>query len=156
MLPSAVSPHDPNVLYHVSQHVHRSTNEGQGWEIISPDLTRNDKSKQKHTGGPITLDHTGPEVYGTIFAFEESPRAPGLLWAGTDDGLVHFSRDGGANWENVTPEGMPEWGTVNAIEPSAHDPGRAFLAVHKYREDDFTPYIFRTNDYGKNWSLITV
>ena len=154
--PVRVSPHDPNVLYHVSQHVHRSTNEGQSWEIISPDLTRNDKSKQKHTGGPITLDHTGPEVYGTIFAFEESPRAPGLLWAGTDDGLVHFSRDGGVNWENVTPEGMPEWGTVNAIEPSAHDPGRAFLAVHKYREDDFTPYIFRTNDYGKNWSLITV
>ena len=154
--PVRVSPHDPNVLFHVSQHVHRSTNEGQSWEVISPDLTRNDKSKQKKTGGPITLDHTGPEMYGTIFAFEESPHTPGLLWAGSDDGLVHVSRDGGANWENITPEGMPEWGTVNAIEPSPHDPGRVFLAVHKYREDDFTPYIFRTNDYGKNWSLITV
>ena len=153
--PIRISPHDPNILYHCSQHVHKSTNEGQSWEIISPDLSRNDKSKQIPSGGPITLDHTGPETYCTIFAFEESLQKPGLLWAGTDDGLVHLSRDGGANWENITPKRMPEWGTVNMIELSAHDPGRAFLAVHKYREDDFTPYIYRTNDYGKNWSLIT-
>ena len=153
--PVRISPHDPNVLYHVSQYVHKSTNEGQSWEIISPDLSRNDKSKQKPSGGPITLDHSGPEVYCTIFAFKESPHTPGLLWAGTDDGLVHLSRDGGSNWENITPKGIPEWTTVNMIELSTHDPGRAFLAVHKYRLDDFTPYIFRTNDYGKNWSLIT-
>lgn len=153
--PIRISPHDPNVLYHASQYLHKSTNQGQSWEIISPDLSRNDKSKQKPSGGPITLDHTGPETYCTIFAFEESPHTPGLLWAGTDDGLVHLSRDGGANWENITPKGIPEWGTVNMIELSAHDPGRAFLAVHKYRLDDFTPYIYRTNDYGKNWSLIT-
>ena len=153
--PIRVSPHDPYTLYHTSQYVHRSTNEGQSWEIISPDLTTNDKSKQGPSGGPITRDHTGPETYCTIFAFEESPHQAGLFWAGTDDGLAHLSRDGGATWTNITPEGMPEWGTVNMIELSPHDPGRVFLAVHRYRLDDFTPYIYRTDDYGKSWTLLT-
>ena len=153
--PVRLSPNDPNILYHCSQYVHKSLNEGQSWEIISPDLTRNDKSKQKPSGGPITLENCGPEIYCTIFAFEESPHEPGLLWAGTDDGLVHISRNEGDTWENITPQGMPEWGTVNMIELSTHDPGRAFIAVQRYRLDDFSPYVFRTNDYGKSWTLIT-
>ncbi len=153
--PIRVSPHDPNILYHASQYVHKSTNEGQSWEIISPDLTTNDKSKQGPSGGPIIKDHTGPETYCTVFAFEESPLKAGLLWAGTDDGLVHISQDGGATWENITPEGIPEWATVNMIELSPHDPGRAFIAVQRYRLDDFMPYIYRTHDYGKSWTLLT-
>lgn len=154
--PIRISPHDPRILYHCSQHVHKSIDEGLSWNVISPDLTRNDKSKQKPSGGPITLDHTGPEIYDTVFAFEESPHKPGLLWAGTDDGLVHISRDNGASWENITPKEMPEWGTVNMIELSPHEPGRAFVAVHRYRLDDFTPYLFRTSDYGKSWTVLTV
>jgi len=153
--PIRISPHDPRILYHCSQHVHQSTDEGLSWKTISPDLTRNDKSKQRPSGGPITLDHTGPEIYNTVFALEESPHKPGLLWAGTDDGLVHISRDGGGKWENITPKDMPEWGTVNMIEPSPHDPARAFIAVHRYRLDDFTPYVFRTDDYGKSWTRLT-
>jgi photosystem II stability/assembly factor-like uncharacterized protein len=153
--PIRISPHDPNILYHCSQFVHKSTNEGQSWKVISSDLTRNDKSKQKPSGGPITLDHTGPEIYNTIFAFEESPHVPGLLWAGTDDGLVHLSRNGGMTWENITPKGMPERGTINMIELSPHEAGRTFIAVHCYRLDDFKPYIFRTDDYGQTWSLLT-
>ncbi len=152
--PIRLSPHDPNTLYHTSQMVHRSRDEGHSWETISPDLTRDDKSRQDYAGGPITHDSTGVEVYGVIFAFEESPLQPGLLWAGSDDGLVHVSRDGGGKWENVTPAGMPEWGTVNAIELSSHDPGRVLIAVHRYRENDFAPYIFRTNDFGKTWTRI--
>ncbi|TDI39565.1 MAG: glycosyl hydrolase [Acidobacteria bacterium] len=152
--PIRVSPHAPHAIYHASQYVHRSTDEGQSWEIISPDLTTNDKSKQGPSGGPITKDHTGPETYCTIFAFEESPHQAGLFWVGTDDGLVHVSRDGGATWTNITPEGMPEWGTVNMIELSPHDAGRAFIAVHRYRLDDFTPYIYRTDDYGKSWTRL--
>ncbi|MBI4538377.1 MAG: glycosyl hydrolase [Gemmatimonadetes bacterium] len=153
--PIRVSPHDPKVLYHTSQFVHKSTDEGQSWTVISPDLSRNDKSKQEDSGGPITLDHTGTEVYSSIVAFEESAESPGLLWAGTDDGRVHVTRGGGANWEEVTPPTMPDWATVNSIELSAHDPGRAFLAVHRYRLDDYMPYVFRTNDYGKSWELLT-
>jgi photosystem II stability/assembly factor-like uncharacterized protein len=153
--PIRVSPHDPTVLYHTSNVVHRSTNEGQSWTVVSPDLTRNDKSKQDWAGGPITHDHTGPETYCTIFAFEESPIKAGVLWAGSDDGLVHVSRDNGGHWDNVTPPTMPEWGTVNMIDPSPHDPARTFIAVHRYRDDDFHPYVFRTNDYGRTWTLLT-
>jgi photosystem II stability/assembly factor-like uncharacterized protein len=155
LAPVRVSPHDPSVLYHVSQLVHRSRNEGQTWTVISPDLTRNDPSKQGPTGGPITRDHTGPEVYDTISAFEESALEKGVLWAGSDDGLVHVSRDGGDSWTNVTPKALPEWGTVNRIDISRHAPGRVFLAVHRYRLDDFQPYIFRTDDYGKTWKRLT-
>ena len=152
--PIRLSPHDPDVLYHTSQYVHRSTDQGQTWEVISPDLTRNDETKQGHAGGELTWDNTGVEVYGTIFAFEESQQTPGLLWAGSDDGRVHLSRDNGATWDEITPDGMPEWGQVNMIELSPHDPGRAFLAVTRYRMDDFKPYIFRTNDYGASWASI--
>ncbi len=153
--PIRISPHDPKVLYHTSQFVHRSTDEGRSWETISPDLTRDEKSRQGYSGEPISHDSTGVEVYDVIFAFEESPAQKGLLWAGSDDGLVHVSKDNGKHWDNVTPKEMPEWGTVNMIELSAHDPGRAFIAVHRYRENDFAPYIFRTNDYGKTWELLT-
>jgi photosystem II stability/assembly factor-like uncharacterized protein len=153
--PTRLSPHDPDVLYHTSQYVHRSTDGGHSWTLISPDLTRNDVAKQGHAGGDLTWDNTGVEVYGTIFAFEESSHTPGLLWAGTDDGRVHLSRDGGQSWNEITPRGMPEWGTVNMIDLSAHDAGRAFIAVHRYREDDFTPYVFRTDDYGQSWKRLT-
>ena len=153
--PIRLSPHDPDILYYTSQFVHRSRDEGQSWTIISPDLTRDDETKQGDSGGPITFDNWTSETYGTVFAFEPSPHAPGLLWAGTDDGLVHISRDEGASWEDITPRGMPEWGTVNMIDLSAHAPGRVFIAVHRYREDDFRPYIFRTDDYGESWALLT-
>ncbi len=153
--PIRTSPHDPAALYHCSNVVHRTIDEGSTWEIISPDLTRDDESKQGYAGRPITRDNTGVEVFGTIFAFEESPHRAGLLWAGSDDGLVHLSQDNGATWGNITPAGMPEWGTVNSIELSAHDEGRAFIAVHRYRTGDDRPYIFRTNDFGATWSLLT-
>lgn len=152
--PVRVSAHDPNVLYHTSQFVHRSRDEGHSWEVVSPDLSRNDKTKQQESGGPITRDHTGPEVYSTIVAFEESPLERGVLWAGTDDGLVHVSRDDARTWTNVTPRDLPEWGTVNRIEPSRHAPGRAFLAVQRHRLDDFAPYVFRTDDFGRTWVRI--
>jgi len=153
--PIRISPHDPSVLYHCANVVLRSTDDGKSWQEASPDLTRNDPSKQGYAGEPITRDNTGVEVYGTIFAFEESPDQAGLLWAGSDDGLVHISDDNGGTWRNITPTGMPEWGTVNAIELSAHDPGRAFIAVQRYREDDFSPYIFRTDDFGASWTRLT-
>jgi photosystem II stability/assembly factor-like uncharacterized protein len=153
--PIRISPHDPSILFHCANVVLMSRDEGRTWDEISPDLTRNDASKQGYAGEPITRDNTGVEVYGTIFAFEESPHRAGLLWAGSDDGLVSISEDNGANWRNITPAGIPEWGTVNAIELSAHDAGRAFIAVHRYREDDFRPYIFRTADYGSSWTRLT-
>ena len=153
--PIRLSPHDPDVLYHTSQFVHRSTDGGGNWETISPDLTRNDTTRQDYAGSPITMDNTGVEVYGTVFSFEESPLEPGLLWAGSDDGLMHVSRDNGATWSDVTPRAMPEWGTVNTIEISPHAPGRAIVTVHRYRQDDFTPYVFRTDDYGDSWDELT-
>ncbi len=153
--PIRISSHNPEKLFHTSQVVHMSENEGQSWKDISPDLTRNDKEKQKHSGGPITLDNTGTEVYGTIFAFEESPLQEGEYWAGSDDGLIHISRNSGETWEDITPPSLPEWATVNMIELSSHAPGRAFAAVHNYRMGDFDPYIFKTEDFGKNWTLLT-
>ncbi|MEM6702515.1 MAG: glycosyl hydrolase [Acidobacteriota bacterium] len=153
--PIRISPHDSNVVYHTSQVVHRSTDEGQSWEVISPDLTTNNKEQQDFAGGPISHDSTGVEVYNTVFAFEESKHRKGELWAGTDDGRIHVSRDNGANWEEVTPKKMPEGGTVNAIEISAHDPDRIFTAVYRYRENDFNPYVFRTTNGGKSWDLLT-
>jgi photosystem II stability/assembly factor-like uncharacterized protein len=153
--PIRLSPHDPGTLYVTSNVVHRSRDEGHSWEVISPDLTRNDPAKQGYAGGPINRDNTGVEVYDTIFAFEESPLTAGELWAGSDDGRVHLSRDGGAHWTDITPPAMPEWGTVNSIELSRAKPGRAYLAVHRYRLDDRRPYIFRTDDHGKTWALLT-
>lgn len=153
--PIKISPHDPAVIYHCSNRVHRTDDEGRTWRLISPDLTRDDPSKQVYSGGDISRDNTGVEVYNTIFAFEESPHRAGVLWAGTDDGLVHLSEDGGESWREITPKSMPEWATVNNIELSAHAAGRAFLAVHRYRLDDFRPYVFRTNDSGRSWDLLT-
>ena len=153
--PIRISPHDPDVVYHTSQYVHRTRDGGFTWEIISPDLTHNDPETLGYAGGPITRDNTGVEVYNTIFSFEESPHSAGLLWAGSDDGRVHISRDDGASWDDITPKKMPESGTVNSIDLSAHDAGRAHIAVYRYRENDFRPYIFRTDDYGKRWKLLT-
>jgi photosystem II stability/assembly factor-like uncharacterized protein len=153
--PIRLSPHDPRVLYHASQVLHRSTDEGQSWTVISPDLSRNDKSKQDYAGEPITKENTGVEVYANILTFEESPTVAGLLWAGTDDGLVHVSRDAGKTWKNVTPKALPEWATVQMVAPSRHAPGRLFVAAHRYRFEDYKPYIFRTNDYGETWDLLT-
>ena len=153
--PIRLSLHNPDVLYHTSQYVHRSTDGGQSWETISPDLTTNNDAYHDIPGGPIQHDHTGVELYTTIFAFEESPHTPGELWAGTDDGRVHLSRDNGGTWTEITPRQMPAEGTVNTIDLSAHAPGRAFMAVYKYRENDFRPYLFRTDDYGRSWDLLT-
>ena len=153
--PIVLSPHDPNILYVCSQHVWRSDNEGETWRRLSPDLTTDDPSKQRSSGGPITKDNTGVEYYCTIFAFAESPLQPGLLWAGTDDGLVHVSRDGGESWTDVTPLDLPKWAQVNGIDLSVHDPGTARLAVTAYKLDDYTPYLFTTHDFGETWQLTT-
>ncbi|WP_419166846.1 WD40/YVTN/BNR-like repeat-containing protein [Candidatus Palauibacter sp.] len=153
--PIRLSPHDPDVVYHASQFVNRTRDAGYSWETISPDLTRNDTTKQDFAGGRITWDNTGVEVYGTIFAFEESPHEAGVLWAGSDDGLIHVSRDDGANWADVTPGDLPEFSTVNMIDLSAHGPGRAHVAVYRYRMADDTPYMWRTDDYGESWTRLS-
>ena len=153
--PIRLSPHDPDILYHSSQVVHMSRDRGQSWAVISPDLTTNNLEHQDYAGGPITHDSTGVEVYNTVFAFEESPHTPGELWAGSDDGRVHISKDHGETWIEITPDKMPEGGTVNVVELSSHHRGRAFIAVYRYRENDFHPYIFRTNDSGVSWDLLT-
>ena len=153
--PIRISPHDPDVVYHTSQVVHRTGDGGQSWEVISPDLTTDNPETQDYAGGPISHDSTGVEVYNTIFAFEESPHTAGLLWAGSDDGKIHLSRNNGGSWTDITPDDMPPGGTVNVIDLSAHDPGRAHVAVYRYREGDFRPYIFQTSDYGDSWRLLT-
>jgi photosystem II stability/assembly factor-like uncharacterized protein len=153
--PIVISPHDPNALYVAGNRVFRSTDEGTSWEILSPDLTRADVSKLGPSGGPITKDTTGAEFYCTIFAFVESPHQQGLFWAGSDDGLIHVSHDGGRSWENVTPPDLPEWATVATIEVSPHDPATAYVAAFRYKLDDYQPYLYKTNDYGKSWQKIT-
>jgi len=153
--PIVISPHDPNTIYAAGNVLFKSTNEGQTWEPISPDLTRNDKSKQASSGGDITKDNTSVEYYCTIFAFMESPLQKGVMWAGSDDGLVHVTTDGGKNWQNVTPKNMPEWGLISIIDASPHDAGTAYVAMNRYKHDDFKPYIYKTNDYGKTWTLLT-
>jgi photosystem II stability/assembly factor-like uncharacterized protein len=155
--PLVFSPHDPDTLYTAANVLFRSTNEGQSWEVISPDLTRNDKSKQASSGGPITKDNTSVEYYDTIFTVMESPVEKGTIWTGSDDGLVHVSRDGGRNWNNVTPAKsmMPEWIQINSIDASPHDPATAFIAATMYKWDDFKPYLYKTTDYGKTWQKIT-
>ena len=153
--PILLSPHDPNVLYATGNHVFRSTDEGSRWEEISPDLTRNDKSKMELSGGPVTKDNVGTEYYGTIFTFAESPLQRGLFWVGSDDGLVHVSRDGGESWQNVTPPDLPEWALISIIEPSPHEAATAYVAANRYKLDDFQPYLYKTQDYGQTWSKIT-
>ncbi|WP_243473307.1 VPS10 domain-containing protein [Winogradskyella sp. MH6] len=153
--PIMFSKHNPNRLYTFSQHVHVTENEGQSWEIVSPDLTRNDPEKLKSSGGPITQDNTSVEYYCTIFAANESPLKEGLLWVGSDDGLIHVTKDGGKTWDNVTPKGMPKWMMINSIEPSAFDEGTCYVAGTKYKTGDFAPYLYKTTDYGKTWKKIT-
>ena len=154
--PIAASPHDSKVIYHGAQVIFRTLNGGQSWDVISPDLTRNDKSKQKWAGGPITGDNTGVETYDTVFAIAESPMQKGLIWAGTDDGLVQVTRDAGQNWTNITAAmpGMPEWGTVNLIEPSPFDPSIAYVVVDAHRLDNMRPYLYKTTDYGQTWKRL--
>ncbi|MFZ3342738.1 MAG: hypothetical protein WA213_17780 [Terriglobales bacterium] len=153
--PIVFSPYDPKTLYFAAQVLFKTTDAGMHWTIISPDLTRNDKSKQAASGGPITKDNTGVEVYDTIFSVVESPVQKDLIWAGTDDGLIQLTRDGGQHWENVTPKAMPDWGTVSMIEASPHDAGTVYIAVERHKSDDFTPYIFKTTDFGKTWTSLT-
>ncbi len=153
--PVVLSPHDPNTLYACSQVVFRTTNEGMSWEIISPDLTRNDVSRMEATGGPITKDNTSVEYYCTVFAFAESPAQRGVLWAGSDDGLIHVSRDNGRTWQNVTPKSLPEWSLISIIEASPHDPAVAYVAATRYKHDDTSPYLLKTADYGQTWQAIT-
>lgn len=153
--PIFFSPHNPKKLYAASNHLHATTNGGQSWEIISPDLTRNDPAKLGPSGGPITKDNTSVEYYCTIFAAMESPYEEGLIWAGSDDGLLHLSKDAGKTWENVTPKGMPEWVMINSIEADPFTKGGAYVAGTRYKLGDYTPYLYKTEDYGKTWRLIT-
>ena len=155
--PLVFSPHDPNTLYTAANVLFKSSNEGQSWNVISPDLTRNDKSKQGSSGGPITKDNTSIEYYDTIFTVIESPLQAGTIWTGSDDGLVNITRDGGKNWSNVTPPTgiMSEWIQINSIEASPNDQATAYVAATMYKWDDYKPYLYKTNDYGKTWKKIT-
>jgi photosystem II stability/assembly factor-like uncharacterized protein len=153
--PIFFSPNDPKKLYAGSQYLLQTTDGGSSWRAISPDLTRNDKTKMGSSGGPITKDNTSVEYYGTVFYGAESPVEAGVLWVGSDDGLVHLSRDGGQNWSDVTPKGMPEWIMINQIEASPLDKGTAYVAATMYKWDDFRPYLYKTSDYGRSWTKIT-
>lgn len=152
--PIVFSPHDPNRMYVGSQYVLVSRDDGTSWTRISPDLTRNDKSRQGPSGGPITKDNTSVEYYCTVFTIAESPKRRGVIWAGSDDGLVHVTLNGGRSWKNVTPPDAPEWSLVSMIDASPHDPGWAFVALDNHENDDKRPYIFVTSDYGKSWRRI--
>jgi photosystem II stability/assembly factor-like uncharacterized protein len=155
--PIMISPNDARTVYHAANVLFRTRDGGTTWDKISPDLTRDDKSKQQWSGGPITGDNTGAEYYGTIFAIAESPLETGVLWAGSDDGLVHVSRDAGKTWTNVTKNlpGMPEWGTVTCIEASHFEAGGAYVVVDNHRLDDNRPYLWYTSDFGKTWTSQT-
>jgi photosystem II stability/assembly factor-like uncharacterized protein len=152
--PVVISPHDPNTLYHGGERVFKTTDGGVHWQAISPDLTRNDKTKQQPSGG-VTIDDTGTEYYDTVFVISESPLTAGLIWVGTDDGLIQITRDAGKTWTNVTPKDMPEWSRISQIDPSPHDAGVAYAAVDRHQNDELRPYIYKTSDYGKTWAKIT-
>lgn len=153
--PIHVSPHNPDIVYHCSQFVHKTMDDGKTWERISPDLTAFRSDRQVLSGTPITRDITGEEFYSTIYTIQESPLEPGVIWVGANDGPVHVTRDGGKNWEEVTPEGLPPEGRVQTIDVSAHKPGKAYMATYRYLLGDFKPYIYRTENYGKSWKLLT-
>ncbi|MEJ2186607.1 MAG: glycosyl hydrolase, partial [Gemmatimonadota bacterium] len=152
--PIVFSPHDRNTLYTAAQYLFRSHDGGQSWEKISPDLTRHDPKTMGPVGGIVSLDMTGTEWYATIFAFAESPVKAGVLWAGSDDGMVHVSTDDGATWQDVTPKKLPGFARISIIEPSHHDAGTAYIAANRYQQDDFHPYLYRTTDYGRHWTRI--
>ncbi|MEJ2204053.1 MAG: glycosyl hydrolase [Gemmatimonadota bacterium] len=151
--PVLVSPHDPAVIYYGSQYLMKSTNRGTSWEVISPDLTRNEEERQGPGGYPISNEQITAESYNNVFNIEESPLREGVIWVGSDDGLVHLTRDGGETWANVTPDDLPE-SIINVVEPSPHDPAKAYFAAAAYKLNDFTPYLYRTEDYGATWEKI--
>ncbi len=153
--PLLFSPHDPKLLYAGSNVLLGTRDEGQSWTVMSPDLTRNDKSKQGPVGGPITKDNTAVEYYDTIFTIDESTVEKGLIWVGSDDGLIHLTRDGGKNWQDVTPKGIPEFIRMNCIAASPFDAGTAYLAATMYLSDDYHPFLYKTTDFGKTWTKIT-
>ncbi|MGC1291410.1 MAG: hypothetical protein WA855_09025 [Candidatus Acidiferrales bacterium] len=153
--PIEMSPFDSHTIYFGAQVLFKSTDQGSTWTIISPDLTRNDKSKQGSSGGPLEQDNTSVEYYDTLFAVAESPLERGLIWAGSDDGLVHVTRDGGKSWSDVTPADIPAWSRIDLIDPSPYDAGTAYMAADRSRWDDFHPYLYKTTDYGKTWTKIT-
>ena len=153
--PIVISPHNPNRMYVGSSVIFQSDDEGQTYKAISPDLTRHDPRTLGSSGGPITKDQTSVEYYATVFTIAESPRTAGVIWAGTDDGLVQVTRDGGKTWKNVTPAGLPEWARISMIDASNFAPGTAYLAANRYQLDDMKPYLYRTNDYGATWTPIT-
>jgi photosystem II stability/assembly factor-like uncharacterized protein len=152
--PLSMSPFDPSTLYYGMERLYRTNNGGGSWSAISPDLTRNDKSRQQASGGPITKDITSVEYYDTIFAIAESPLRKGMIWVGTDDGLIQLTQDGGGAWTNVSPRDLPAWSTISMIEPSRYDANSAYVAVDRHKLDDIRPYIFRTGDGGKSWRRI--
>jgi photosystem II stability/assembly factor-like uncharacterized protein len=152
--PIVIAPTDPKTLYATSQHVWKSTNEGQSWQRISPDLTRHDPSTTGPSGGPITLDQTGVETYATVFTLAPSPLNGQMIWAGSDDGFVHVTRDGGKGWQKVNPPDLPEFARISLIEASPHDAGTAYLAANRYQRGDRAPYVYRTRDYGQTWTKI--
>ncbi|OYW09480.1 MAG: hypothetical protein B7X34_06680, partial [Acidobacteriia bacterium 12-62-4] len=153
--PLEVSPVEPNTVYYGSQHVHRSKDGGVNWEVISPDLTANPPEGRMASGDPITIDATGEEVYSTVYAIRESAVQPGVIWAGSNDGLIHVTRDGGKTWVNVTPKGLPPGGRVQNIDPGVRAAGTAYVAYHRYLLGDFSPHAYRTDDFGKTWVRIT-
>lgn len=155
VVPIEVSPHDPSTVYHGSQFVHKTTDEGVTWEQISPDLTAFRPERQQISGGPITRDITGEEHYSVLYAIEESPLQPGVIWSGANDGLVQVTRDGGQTWTDVTPADMPPEGRIQTIDPSPHNPAKAYFAGYRTLMGDLTPFIYRTDDYGQSWTLLT-
>jgi photosystem II stability/assembly factor-like uncharacterized protein len=152
--PIVIAPTDPHTLYVTSQYVWKSTNEGQSWQRISPDLTRHDPSTLGDSGGPITLDQTGVETYAVVFALSPSPIDGSVIWAGSDDGYVHVTRDSGRTWTKVTPPDLPDFARVSLIEASPHDPATAYVAANRYQKSDRAPYVYRTHDFGKTWTRI--
>ncbi|MEM1358339.1 MAG: hypothetical protein AAGF89_09080 [Bacteroidota bacterium] len=153
--PIHVSPHDPDIVYHTSQFVHKTIDEGKTWEIISPDLTAFEEDKQVISGAPITRDITGEEFYSTIYSIRESVVEKGVIWVGANDGPVHVTRDGGANWNKVTPKNLPGGGRIDCVEPSPHQAGKAYFTSLRYQLGDWKPYIYKTTNYGKSWELLT-
>ena len=152
--PIVFSPHDSNIIYIGGNQILRTTDEGQSWQEISPDLTKADPETLKPSGGPINRDAVGAEHYATVYTLAESPHEAGVIWAGSDDGLLHITRDGGANWREITPPDLGDWTMFTMIEPSPHDKATAYVTATRYKNDDYAPYVFKTSDYGASWTRI--